>query len=573
MSQSEARGYTPTSMSKLLPIVLLLSGLGHFAAVCFAQAQTGKPNEQLCTISGIVVRKADSGPLKGATVQLVSDVDREHTIAAKTMADGQFELRNVPAGQYRLKVTRNGYVGQEYGQKKPGDPGATFTLREGQIMRDLIFKLGHAAVISGHIYDEDGELVPKVLVTAMREAYKEGRKQLEIAAVDQTNDLGEYRLYGLSPGRYFVSAQNQQWNRLVGDPEFSAPNKSGGEQGYTNVYYPNATEPGKASSLSVKEGEEIASIDILMKEVTVYRIRGKVINLVSSHKGRETFLEIMRRGQSVQWDFVGGRSVTKLDGTFEIPEMVPGEYTIMASMFDEGKTYSTQEDVDVVSTDVDGLTLTVAPGVNIPGKISWEGKPSVEAEGVLIIAGAQQFGSIWGGEVHLEANDQFTLKEVPQGVFRLEVNGIGKDCYIREIRQGESVLSDPVFRVTRGSASGLEITVNCRGARLEGTVLNEESTPVAGVWVAAIPEEAKRTLHRLFKSVTTDQYGRFVLRGIAPGKYKLFSWGGVERGAWEDEDFLRGFEEKGVSVEVQDGDVETLELKLIEVGDSSGKSE
>jgi hypothetical protein len=177
----------------------------------------------------------------------------------------------------------------------------------------------------------------------------------------------------------------------------------------------------------------------------------------------------MRRGQNVQWDFVGGRDVAKLDGTFEIPEMVPGEYTIMAFLYDEGKAYSTQEDVDVVNADVDGLTLTIDPGVNIPGRIHWEGKPSVEAEGVRIVVAPLQSGSIWGGKAHVEANNQFMLKEVPQGTFRLEVSGIGKDCYIQEVRQGESVLSDMVFRVARGGAIGLDISINCRGARLEGT--------------------------------------------------------------------------------------------------------
>jgi hypothetical protein len=128
------------------------------------------------------------------------------------------------------------------------------------------------------------------------------------------------------------------------------------------------------------------------------------------------------------------------------------------------------------------------------------------------------------------------------------------------------------FCVPQG-AIGLEITVNCRGARLEGTVLNEENLPVAGVWVAAIPEEAKRKLHRLFKSVTTDQYGRFDLRGLASGKYKLMSWDGIERGAWEDEGFLKGVEELGVSIEVKEGDAQALELKLIQMKDLSGKSE
>ena len=109
------------------------------AAVVLAQtspnpASNAKANagEETCVVSGIVIRGLDSAPLKNATVQLVSGEDREHTIATRTTADGHFELRNIPSGRYRLKVSRDGYVEQEFGQKKPTDPGAMFALRPGQ---------------------------------------------------------------------------------------------------------------------------------------------------------------------------------------------------------------------------------------------------------------------------------------------------------------------------------------------------------------------------------------------------------------------------------------------------------
>jgi len=82
----------------------------------------GKAGEETCVVSGMVTRVLDSAPLKNATVQLVSGEDREHTIATRTMSDGHFELRNVPSGRYRLKVSRDGYVEQEFGQKKPHRP-------------------------------------------------------------------------------------------------------------------------------------------------------------------------------------------------------------------------------------------------------------------------------------------------------------------------------------------------------------------------------------------------------------------------------------------------------------------
>ncbi|SRR6266436_377464 len=150
---------------------------------CCPQAPTAlsKDNgdDQTCTVSGIVIRSQDSAPLKNATLQLANDSDQEHHIATKTATDGHFLLQNVPAGQYKLKVTRNGYVDQELGQKKPGDPGATFTLRPGQRIADLVFKLGRAGVITGKVFDEDGEPMVGVSVHAMRQVYSDGRKDFK----------------------------------------------------------------------------------------------------------------------------------------------------------------------------------------------------------------------------------------------------------------------------------------------------------------------------------------------------------------------------------------------------------
>lgn len=555
-----------------LVLALVLAWASQAPAPSPAQGKNASDG-QTSTVSGIVVRSMDSAPLKNATVHLESDSDREHKIATKTAADGHFELKNVPAGQYRLMVRRNGYVSQELGQKKPGDPGATFTLGPSQQKTDLVFKLGRAAVISGRIYDEDGEPMAGVSVLAMRQVYREGRRQLGIAARVESDDLGEYRLFGLAPGRYYVSAETPNWNRVVGDREFSGSNRNGGEKGYAKIYYPSALEFGKASSIYVKEGDEIPSTDILMREVTVYRVRGKVAYLFP-HKGKnDTQLQVMRRGQQVNWDFVSFQSVDRADGTFEIPELQSGEYTVTANYFDQGKNYSTQEDVDVFNADVDGFTLILGESVNIQGRVLWEGKVSL-VEGVATIGlYPAQSGTMWGGEAHVDENNRFTLKEVPQGTFHLNVDGISKDCYIKEVRLGESLVPDQIVQIKRGGASELEITVSSRGARLQGTVLNEEKLPVAGVWVVAVPEETKRSLHHLYKPVTTDQYGHYDLRGLTPGEYTIFSWDGIERGEWEDSDFLKATEAKGVVLDASDGDTKSTDLQLIQMKDTTSKSE
>jgi hypothetical protein len=149
---------------------------------------------------------ADSAPLRKAHLILRSVEDPNRSVAAVTNADGRFALKDIEPASYRLRVTRVGFVSESYGQRKPDAPGAILTLRAGQQLKDLQFRLIPAGVISGKIYDDDGEPLPGVQVGAVRQVYSEGKRTRSDAASVSTNDLGEYRLFGLSPGRYFVSS-------------------------------------------------------------------------------------------------------------------------------------------------------------------------------------------------------------------------------------------------------------------------------------------------------------------------------------------------------------------------------
>ena len=86
---------------------------------------------------------------------------------------------------------------------------------------------------------------------------------------------------------------------------------------------------------------------------------------------------------------------------------------------------------------------------------------------------------------------------------------------------------------------------------------------MTGVWVVLVPDEAHRDQSRLFQRAATDQFGHYVLRGIAPGEYKIFSWDEVEDGAWEDPDFLRTFEDRGQKISVEEGNAKTVDIVTI----------
>jgi hypothetical protein len=150
------------------------------------------------------------------------------------------------------------------------------------------------------------------------------------------------------------------------------------------------------------------------------------------------------------------------------------------------------------------------------------------------------------------------------GEFRVGASGLSKDCYFQEIQYGDTRSKDDTITVSKGGGAPLEITISSRGARVQGAVANQDGLPAAGVWVVAVPDEARRSTSRLFKSQTTDQYGKYDLHGLAPGSYRIFAWAGIEQGQWEDAEFLRAQEDKAESVELREDEVKTVNPKLIE---------
>jgi hypothetical protein len=141
---------------------------------------------------------------------------------------------------------------------------------------------------------------------------------------------------------------------------------------------------------------------------------------------------------------------------------------------------------------------------------------------------------------------------------------MSKDCYIKDMYYGESSVIKDGFTVTRRDAGSLEIVVSSRGARVQGTVVDSDGLPQAGVSVVLVPELSQRENFQKYKTESTDQYGNFNLRGIAPGDYKLFSWVEVEQDAWQDPEFLKQFEDKGQRITLQDGDHSSVKLTAIQ---------
>src|SRR4029077_8595603 len=143
---------------------------------------------------------------------------------------------------------------------------------------DLIFRMTPAAVITGRVRDENGEPLPWAQGTASLSYFMQGKRTLMPAGSSVTNDLGEYRLFNLPPGKYLLSAVYEM-SQSVGMAMATVMGGREEREGLTTTYYPGTSDPLQAAAINVEPGAEIRSMDFSLQPSGVFHIRGHVSGL------------------------------------------------------------------------------------------------------------------------------------------------------------------------------------------------------------------------------------------------------------------------------------------------------
>jgi hypothetical protein len=153
-----------------------------------------------------------------------------------------------------------------------------------------------------------------------------------------------------------------------------------------------------------------------------------------------------------------------------------------------------------------------------------------------------------------------------QGDYRVKVGVIPSTAYVKSIRLGGVDVLHDGLRLEKTPENPLEIVLNLDGGSLEGVAVNEKSEPLSNATVVLIPDAPARNASHLYKTATSDGSGAFEIKGIAPGRYKVFSWESVPKDIWHDSEFIREFEAQGTSVNFTDAGGQQVRVTAISAG-------
>jgi protocatechuate 3,4-dioxygenase beta subunit len=507
-----------------------------------------------------------------------------------TDSQGRFSFDNLAPGKYRLTFTAPGYARQNYGQRGSAGTATPILLEAGQSRRDILMRMTPVAAISGRLTDRSGRPIAGVPVEVIRFEYDAtGKSKRQRVASVQTDDRGAYRIYYLTPGRYYLSAGHQSGGatpatgippELAALTNMTAPQLTTNRvpQNYAISYYPGVAEIKAGAILDIQPGAEVKDIDLTLDLQQPYRVRGVVLDPSGGQPPQNAGVTIQPRDVEVDVTTILSRvsrdfrsTYNPADGSFEL-RATPGAYTLRADVSGPQGSLRGSANINVGNGDVEGVILIVGSAGSVSGTVRFESGVRTPERNFTFAkvqlkpqdSPAEPFeDSLTSGPK--EADGSFRIANVWPGEYHIALIGLPSGYYLKSARLGEFDTLNGPLRVASGDFGPLDITIGVSAGQVDGLAVDAQGQPMPGALVALIPERGRERTE-LFRSATADAGGRFSFPAVVPGDYKLASWENVDPYAFFDPELIRQADEHGKPVRVTETSKQTLNATPITAG-------
>jgi hypothetical protein len=516
------------------------------------------------------VSRADGLPVRRARVEL-SPVERSFAPRA-TMTDdaGRYEFGRVPAGRYLVAATDIRLTTAAFAQRRAMDRGDVITLAAGGVVDDIDVSMPRPGAIVGRIFDESGDPIEGVSVRVEQVRWSAGRTRLNAVRrvpSRQTNDLGRFRLFGLSPGRYMVKA-------AVGQPQAEGTD---GQPGYVPTYFPGTPRAADGQLVEVTDFEDALNVEFGLARGREGRISGRVLKADGQPFDGLVHLIASQRSRAIANE-APARVRTDETGSFSFDHLPPGEFVVQAATSREGASTEGEFGVQFVTvnaSDVSDVVVRMSVGSSITGHVIFEGgAPPAPPRGLELspVPSDPDFASLADNPVaraDVHEDWSFEMHGV-SGPRRLMLIRAPDGWTLQSIRvNGEDVTDAPVLFGTQAqSVSEVDVVLTSRTTTLAGIVTDARGRPFSDSRVIAFATQQMRWYpqSRFVRQVDTTLEGTFTFTALPPGDYYVV---GVDKrdvpemsGESESPEFLRGIAGSAARIALTDGQRMTTVLRV-----------
>ena len=584
--------------------------------------QLAKPVPAATIAGTLVTDESSPRPVRRAVLRLTGGDGAPRLTS--TDDEGRFAFARLPAGRYSLSATRTGYVDTFYGSKRPGHGPSVPIVVADDARVDVTMKMAHGAVITGVVTDDQGQPIPNLLVQVLdAEARISAPKGPVLVLMSllpnvpprsaMTDDRGVYRVFGLPPGQYVITALPRTGDTVdatnlatlaVTDDEVrwalaqtatpgrppTRPPPPGPSVTYAPVYFPGTADVDVAQTVSLAMGEERSAASFPLRQVPTANIAGTIVDPAGQPITPVSAALVRKPGPRsavASWLWQSALSIPRAsitDNAFSFANITPGDYLLVARTGGGTRERTSGSgpptlwavvDVSVQDQDQRGLTVRLQPGTRITGSIVFEGtslRPPADLSTLSVtLAPVLGLPGMPTPSALVASGGTFSFASVAPTAFDLRIipppaGAVPAPHWMLKsaVVNGRDLADTPVDLRGVEELTGVTVIFTDRTTEVSGQVLGTEGGSTAAYSAVVFP--ADRALwsptSRRIKAVPLATNSTFSLTDLPPGRYCLAVVDDLDPADLTSPDFLAQLQAAAVTIGLADGEHKTQDLRV-----------